>query len=39
MRLNGGLFSEEVPEDYWKDLAERRRAALEETLIENKEVV
>lgn len=32
------LFIEEVPEVYWKDLAEERRKALDESLHENEMV-
>lgn len=32
------MVQDEIPADYWKDLAEARRAALEEALIENKEL-
>ena len=29
---------EEISEDYWKDLAEERRKALDESLVENEQV-
>lgn len=32
------MFSEDIPENYWQDMAERRREALDESLHENEKV-